>query len=201
MISATNGRRSYWSFFFSPFLRFLFPSLALFCVHSCTRPVLLHSCLAFFFFNWWSTVQSSGLSGSEELAKAVIRKASHCHGNRKLIPPITVAVSFACETAVDLLVWAGEDPNVVGFQGKTALLWLASCVAFDSPNTYKTYAPDGDIDTNAAARELFLRFRSCKNFCCANEFLFLSPDHLLLDSAPNLEPLISHWEINKFENC
>jgi hypothetical protein len=27
------------------------------------------------------------------------------------------------------------------------------------------------------------------------------PDHLLLDSAPNLEPLISRWEINKFENC
>ncbi len=26
-------------------------------------------------------------------------------------------------------------------------------------------------------------------------------DHLLLDSAPNLGPLISHWEINKFENC
>ncbi len=27
------------------------------------------------------------------------------------------------------------------------------------------------------------------------------PDHLLLDSAPNLGPLISPWEINKFENC
>ncbi len=26
-------------------------------------------------------------------------------------------------------------------------------------------------------------------------------DHLLLDSAPNLGPLISPWEINKFENC
>ncbi len=24
--------------------------------------------------------------------------------------------------------------------------------------------------------------------------------HLLLDSAPNLGPLISRWEINKFEN-
>jgi hypothetical protein len=32
--------------------------------------------------------------------------------------------------------------------------------------------------------------------------LFKIPsDHLLLDSAPNLEPLISSWEINKFENC
>ncbi len=26
-------------------------------------------------------------------------------------------------------------------------------------------------------------------------------DHLLLDSAPNLGPLISCWEINKLENC
>ncbi len=28
-----------------------------------------------------------------------------------------------------------------------------------------------------------------------------TPDHLLLDGAPNLGPLISRWEINKFENC
>ncbi len=28
-----------------------------------------------------------------------------------------------------------------------------------------------------------------------------TPDHLFLDSAPNLGPLISCWEINKFENC
>jgi hypothetical protein len=27
------------------------------------------------------------------------------------------------------------------------------------------------------------------------------PDHLLLDSAPNLGQLISHWEIPKFKNC
>jgi hypothetical protein len=30
---------------------------------------------------------------------------------------------------------------------------------------------------------------------------FVPPDHLLLDSAPNLGPLISRWEINQFENC
>jgi hypothetical protein len=29
----------------------------------------------------------------------------------------------------------------------------------------------------------------------------LTPYHLLLDSAPNLGPLICRWEINKFENC
>ncbi len=29
----------------------------------------------------------------------------------------------------------------------------------------------------------------------------ISPDHLLLDSAPNLGPLIFRWKINKFENC
>ncbi len=31
--------------------------------------------------------------------------------------------------------------------------------------------------------------------------VLVPPDHLLLDSAPNLGPLISCWEINKFENC
>jgi hypothetical protein len=29
----------------------------------------------------------------------------------------------------------------------------------------------------------------------------VTPDHLLLDSAPNFGPLKPHWEINKFENC
>ncbi len=29
----------------------------------------------------------------------------------------------------------------------------------------------------------------------------IPPDHLSLDNAPNLGPLISRWEINKFENC
>ncbi len=30
---------------------------------------------------------------------------------------------------------------------------------------------------------------------------YIPPDHLLLDSAPNLGPPISRWEINKFESC
>ncbi len=29
----------------------------------------------------------------------------------------------------------------------------------------------------------------------------LPPDHLLLDSAPNIGPLISCWELDKFKNC
>ncbi len=29
----------------------------------------------------------------------------------------------------------------------------------------------------------------------------IPPNYLLLDSAPNVGPLISHWEINKFEDC
>ncbi len=28
-----------------------------------------------------------------------------------------------------------------------------------------------------------------------------TPDHLLLDSAPNIGPLISRWELDKFKNC
>ncbi len=32
--------------------------------------------------------------------------------------------------------------------------------------------------------------------------LFLyTPDHLLLDRSPNIEPLISRWELDKFKNC
>ncbi len=27
------------------------------------------------------------------------------------------------------------------------------------------------------------------------------PDHLLLDSAPNIGPLISFWKLDKFINC
>jgi hypothetical protein len=44
-------------------------------------------------------------------------------------------------------------------------------------------------------------------FICARDisfsvlFIILTPDHLLLDSAPNVGPLISRWEINNFENC
>ncbi len=32
-------------------------------------------------------------------------------------------------------------------------------------------------------------------------FTALPPDHLLLDSAPNIGPLISLWELDKFKNC
>jgi hypothetical protein len=35
----------------------------------------------------------------------------------------------------------------------------------------------------------------------SENWCFIPPDHLLLDSAPNLGPLISHWEIYKFKNC
>jgi hypothetical protein len=35
----------------------------------------------------------------------------------------------------------------------------------------------------------------------AGERIETPSDHLWLDSAPNLRPLVSRWEINKFENC
>ncbi len=42
----------------------------------------------------------------------------------------------------------------------------------------------------------------CPSWQAPTPHLFtVPPDHLLLDSAPNLGPLISHWEINKFQNC
>jgi hypothetical protein len=39
--------------------------------------------------------------------------------------------------------------------------------------------------------------KACYLMCCNQ----IHPDHLLLDSAPNLGPLISRWEIKNFENC
>ncbi len=30
---------------------------------------------------------------------------------------------------------------------------------------------------------------------------YRTPDHLLSDSAPNIGPLISRWELDKFKNC
>jgi hypothetical protein len=32
-------------------------------------------------------------------------------------------------------------------------------------------------------------------------FKSLLPDHLLLDRSPNIGPLISRWELDKFKNC
>jgi hypothetical protein len=32
-------------------------------------------------------------------------------------------------------------------------------------------------------------------------FSINTTDHLLLDRSPNIGPLISHWELDKFENC
>jgi hypothetical protein len=29
----------------------------------------------------------------------------------------------------------------------------------------------------------------------------ITPDHILLDSAPNVGPLISRWELDRFKNC
>ncbi len=37
--------------------------------------------------------------------------------------------------------------------------------------------------------------------CHGSDVLMLPPDHLLLDSAPNIGPLISRWELDKFKNC
>ncbi len=37
-------------------------------------------------------------------------------------------------------------------------------------------------------------------FTLAN-ILWIPPDHLLLNRSPNIGPLISRWELNKFKNC
>ncbi len=46
------------------------------------------------------------------------------------------------------------------------------------------------------------REKSCfQNHRNSQHCRLVPPDNLLLDSAPNLGPLISRWEFNKFENC
>jgi hypothetical protein len=55
----------------------------------------------------------------------------------------------------------------------------------------------------SATRPLPLMMTSA-SLSCENRALRLHTvpsDHLFLDSAPNLGPLISRWEIAKFENC
>ncbi len=47
-------------------------------------------------------------------------------------------------------------------------------------------------------------FPLCKAPAAASQRSFanyLPSDHLLSDRSPNLGPLISRWDINKFENC
>ncbi len=34
-----------------------------------------------------------------------------------------------------------------------------------------------------------------------NYFEVVPPDHLLLDRSPNIGPLTSRWELDKFKNC
>ncbi len=44
-------------------------------------------------------------------------------------------------------------------------------------------------------------YEYCTFFEGSHFYVLIPPDHLLLDSAPILGPLIYRWEINKFENC
>jgi hypothetical protein len=52
-------------------------------------------------------------------------------------------------------------------------------------------------DDIGVIRQALIPFFKKSSFVSLNK----PPDHLLLDSAPNLGLLISRWEINKFENC
>jgi hypothetical protein len=57
---------------------------------------------------------------------------------------------------------------------------------------WKCWAP---FLSSAVAVRIWVEFEAHKSTYC------IPPDHLSLDSAPNLGPLISRWEINKFKNC
>jgi hypothetical protein len=51
--------------------------------------------------------------------------------------------------------------------------------------------------TNNENTMLFFLLKVCSEISSSNVTLWLPPDHLLLDIAPNLGPLISRWEINQ----
>ncbi len=57
---------------------------------------------------------------------------------------------------------------------------------------------DHYIDTKF---EMNSAIRDCLLFIFLGVYFFLPPDHLLLDSAPNIGPLISRWELDKFKKC
>jgi hypothetical protein len=45
------------------------------------------------------------------------------------------------------------------------------------------------------------KVKQIEPYCWSKAITIVPPDHLLLDSAPNIGPLISRWELDKFKNC
>jgi hypothetical protein len=65
-----------------------------------------------------------------------------------------------------------------------------------APNTYPKHIPHSfKLDTDIA------RQRSKFSQGAKLEAFVVPPDHLLLDRSPNIGPLISRWELDKFKNC
>jgi hypothetical protein len=69
--------------------------------------------------------------------------------------------------------------------------WFSSWIVYTRLNSFKT---------NERLWVNSIRWLSSNIGVVPSQSDLVPPDHLLLDSSPNLRPLISCWEINKFEN-
>jgi hypothetical protein len=115
--------------------------------------------------------------------------------------PATTRLGSPAECTVDKVLRSSAD------------LWLHGLVGFfvatlcdDIEYTNVTRLTKCDDSVGGAAEAVFFPVKVSLNpFRLWNkrprEIQKVPPDHLLLDSAPNLGPLISRWEINNFENC
>jgi hypothetical protein len=91
----------------------------------------------------------------------------------------------------------GEDAVAIAFQNGIDKINTDRTVAKQSQLRNITFhIPQHDSFTASKKGKSFSKKKSiiCYRFNC-------TPDHLLLDGAPNIGPLISRWELDKFKNC
>jgi hypothetical protein len=65
----------------------------------------------------------------------------------------------------------------------------------DLTDIFRSFGPTPSED------EILLRILKCFGVSIPSISMSLPPDHLLLDTAPNLGPLISRWKLHKLKNC
>jgi hypothetical protein len=89
---------------------------------------------------------------------------------------------------------------------KSLNLWSSSSLQWSTfyHNFYRTNSFISQLW--CIVRYIDYRLAERFDFCfCFQTYLMaptsLLPDHLLLDNAPNIGPLISRWELDKFKNC
>ncbi len=109
---------------------------------------------------------------------------------------------------------AGVTPWFTAHQTRSSVRQMTLLLHCDFSQTCRAFAPSCRCNTKNHCLISIQHSRSeSEDYCCSLQYRSCSglreegrprkdtPDHLLLDSTPNLAPHISRWEINKFENC